>query len=177
MPLDDQIFFALNALAGRSHGMDSVIIFGADYLRYILLAAFLVWAWRAPSERKERFFVPALAAAISRYVFAALIRLFYHHPRPFVVFRIRQLVPEHGWSFPSGHAAFFFALAASIWAYDRRWGTGFFVASAVMGCARIMAGVHYPSDVLAGAVLGVITAACVVALRDLLVEKKQPYKL
>ncbi len=49
---------------------------------------------------------------------------------------------------------FFFALAGCIYAYDKKWGIGFLIATTLMGFARIMAGVHYPADVLAGAAIG-----------------------
>ncbi|MSU56498.1 MAG: phosphatase PAP2 family protein [Candidatus Taylorbacteria bacterium] len=84
------------------------------------------------------------------------MRLFVHRPRPFVADpNIHALISETSYSFPSGHAAFFFALSTTVYLYNKRWGVWFFVASAVIGLARVMAGVHYLTDIAGGAVLGV----------------------
>ena len=64
------------------------------------------------------------------------------------------IAPEHhDRSFPSGHALAAFALAGVLW-HDRRarwWGI---VVASLIGVSRILIGVHFPADVLAGACLG-----------------------
>lgn len=60
------------------------------------------------------------------------------------------------WSFPSGHTSSAFASATAIFAANKKWGAGAYVFAALMGFTRIYLGVHYFSDVLAGAVVGVI---------------------
>jgi undecaprenyl-diphosphatase len=59
-----------------------------------------------------------------------------------------------GASFPSGHAAGSFAFAAFVAARAPRWGPPAFVWAALVAWSRCVLGVHYPSDVLAGAILG-----------------------
>ncbi len=65
---------------------------------------------------------------------------------------------EKNWSFPSGHAAFFFALSTAVYFYNKKWGVFFFIASSLLSIGRIMGGVHYPSDILGGAIIGVLCA-------------------
>lgn len=79
-------------------------------------------------------------------------------PRPWLVIEnFVNLVPEHDPnSFPSGHtnAAFAFALAVCMSA-PRRWMKVTAVCMAVvMGLSRLYVGVHFPSDVMMGAVIG-----------------------
>jgi undecaprenyl-diphosphatase len=65
----------------------------------------------------------------------------------------------HWSSFPSDHAAMFFALASGIWMAHRRLGYLAFCCVMVVVCLpRIILGVHYPSDILGGAVLGIAPA-------------------
>lgn len=79
--------------------------------------------------------------------------------RPFVKYpdRIHPIEPEDSPSFPSGHTAAAFSLATSLSITYPKW---YVIApSAVWACgvgfARINQGVHYPSDVLTGAAIGV----------------------
>ncbi len=64
-------------------------------------------------------------------------------------------------SFPSGHAIFVFALATGVYYYNKTLGRWLFAASVLVGVSRIFVGVHWPYDIVAGAVLGIATAwAC-----------------
>lgn len=64
-------------------------------------------------------------------------------------------------SFPSDHAAAAFAIAFAVLFVVRRAGVWFLVAAAAVGISRILIGLHYPGDVVAGAAVG-FSAAWVV---------------
>ena len=64
-------------------------------------------------------------------------------------------------SFPSDHAAAAFAIAFAVFAFSRRAGVGFLVVATLIGLSRIALGMHYPSDVLAGLLVGLASAALV----------------
>ena len=166
--INQTIFWAFNDLAGRSAFGDFVIIFFENYLAYILILVFLIllFVWKLPRLEKIACAVSAIVAGIlSRGVIVESIRFFYHHPRPFVALSdVHQLFPESGYSFPSGHATFFFALSAVVYRYNKTAGTTFFILSGIMGLARITAGVHYPFDIVGGAILGTLAGFISVTL-------------
>lgn len=154
---DTGLFFFINNLADQSAWGNALIIFCAEYAAYLLPLTLivLVATSRMPRVRHVSLVsVALLSAALSRGVLTPLIRFFYYHPRPFDVYSVHQLIPESGASFPSGHAMFFFALAAAVYFYNKQWGVWFFLATLLMCVARVAAGVHFPSDILGGMVLG-----------------------
>lgn len=176
MFLDLKIFYFLNNLAGKNPVFDALTIFFAEYLGYFLILFFLAFLFFSgfPKRQKIKIFLVGFSSMIiARFGIASLIRFFYHRPRPFVDHGVNQLIMNNGFSFPSGHAAIFFALAAIIYFYpnrelnasngasNKKWGIYFFVAAFLMGLARVIAGVHYPSDIIGGAVIGILSACAI----------------
>lgn len=158
MAVDIQLFTFLNNLAGNSRLFDLVVIFFAKYSQYVLALLFLALLYHS-RERVKIFWVSAISVVVARLGIVNIIRLFYHHPRPFLAFNVHQLIAENEkYSFPSGHSAFFFALAAAVYFYSKKWGIVFFIVSILMGISRVIAGVHYPFDILGGMVIGIAAA-------------------
>jgi undecaprenyl-diphosphatase len=88
----------------------------------------------------------------------------YPRPRPFVVLNIPHLLAVTSPSFPSGHTIFVFSIATVLFFYYRPLGYFAYASGLMIGLAWIMPGVHYPSDVLAGMVLGIAVGAAVTNL-------------
>lgn len=79
-------------------------------------------------------------------------------PRPFVTYpEITPLVtPGDVYSFPSGHTLSSFCAATACLYYSRKGGAACAVLAILIGLSRLYVGVHYPSDVLGGALLGIV---------------------
>jgi undecaprenyl-diphosphatase len=88
----------------------------------------------------------------------------WERPRPFVTHHALHLLsaPSADPSFPSDHAAAAFAIAFAVLALWRRAGVLFLVAAALIATSRVALGMHYPSDVAAGMVVGWLSATVVV---------------
>ena len=81
------------------------------------------------------------------------LRPFHHLPG------VELLVPPpESFSFPSGHSGSSFAAAASVWRMDRRWGRWALALAAAIAFSRLYLTVHYLTDILAGAALGLAAA-------------------
>ncbi|HUL44432.1 MAG TPA: phosphatase PAP2 family protein [Bacteroidota bacterium] len=91
-----------------------------------------------------------------------LVKFAFHRLRPChvidgkaIVEQVRLLVDcGSGYSFPSSHAVNNFGFAVLMSFYYRRWAWLFVLYAFLMALSRVVVGVHYPSDVLGGALIG-----------------------
>ncbi len=121
----------------------------------VAYVALLIWG-----GRRGRAVALALAVALllTDQLSSQVLKPWIGRVRPcFAVEGVQALLPQsRSSSFPSGHAANTFGAATVLFLAQRRlWSLGFVVALLV-GLSRVYVGVHYPSDVLGGAVLGVL---------------------
>lgn len=94
--------------------------------------------------------------SISAWIIARILKIIINIDRPFLALPdIHPLINDDSFSFPSGHATFFAALATAIFFYHRKAGYVFMLCALLIGLARMVVGVHYPIDILGGFVLGV----------------------
>jgi undecaprenyl-diphosphatase len=168
MNLDLYWFSFLNAVAGHSSILDQLGIFFAAYSEYVWAVVLLLVLF-FPKNHRERnrvaIVLGVFAALFARLVVKGLVVLAYPRPRPFVALStahqlISSPLAENYQSFPSGHAIFFFALATVLFCFNKKWGSVAVIAATVMGIARVYVGVHWPSDILGGALLGALTGWC-----------------
>jgi undecaprenyl-diphosphatase len=120
---------------------------GSYGLVWLVLALLAVWLWRRPVV-----FPLVLAADAIADGLASLGKIVFDRRRPHLDPLVH--VPHSG-SFPSGHAATSFACAATLaWFVPRRVAVCLYVLAGLIAFSRVYVGVHYPLDVLAGALLG-----------------------
>ncbi|MBU4142796.1 phosphatase PAP2 family protein [Patescibacteria group bacterium] len=178
MNLDYYLFQQINSLAGLWPILDWLGIFLASYLQYLVVAGLLLfWFWdKSREERIKNCYLAGAAISaiiLSRLVFTEIIRWIWFRPRPFIDHAVSSLIiHENTGSFPSGHAAFFFALAGAVYFFNRRAGQWLFAAAILISLARVFVGVHYPLDILAGALVGIFSGWLVVWLYKLYQNKK-----
>ena len=149
MPGDLRAFFQCMSFFGHGTGC--------------LVAASLVWSL----DRKNRIAIPLLVGStLLAGAISATLKVIIHRPRPFVkldaigdsISLTEAVFHNFLQSFPSGHTATAFALAMGLSFLYRKGKPLFFLFALLVGLQRIISQNHYPSDVIAGGLVGVISA-------------------
>ncbi|MFI5240865.1 MAG: phosphatase PAP2 family protein [Microgenomates group bacterium] len=139
-----------------------LITFLASFLIYILFAGLFI-LWFIDGKIKKEQVIHALFACVGAWLIAALIKEVYPTVRPFLVNGsdiLTMTIPKDG-AFPSEHTTLAFALAVTVFMHDRRVGWIFLISAFLVGVARVLANVHYPIDIIGGALLGTLVAIVV----------------
>lgn len=159
---DVALFFALNGLVGKSALLDTAALYIVNDYALPALFAFVVGAcWFAGSDANERahFKRGVLWTCLGVLLANLIVKLCwmtFFRPRPFAVLdnvNILLYRPSVS-SFPSEPVATLTAIACGVFLFERRVGAILLTLTFLFALTRVMAGAHYPSDVLAGALLG-----------------------
>jgi len=129
----------------------------------------LIWSL----DRKNKIAIPlVIGSALMAGAISTVIKILVHRPRPFADLTIisdgvtlsEAFFESILQSFPSGHTSTAFALAMALSLLYRQGKHIFFSFAALAGIQRIISQNHFPSDVIAGALVGVISAQIMLVL-------------
>ncbi len=158
--LNQILFCAINAVADFTGTFlwANLTILGDAMVASVIVFIFI--------KRNPQLVWTALVALVLSVIIVTTLKPLLAVARPPVVFDnslINIIGPARSdHAFPSGHTASIFTLAGALMIYTRyNWQrAGLFLFALLVGLARIAVGVHWPLDVLAGAALGLVSAAC-----------------
>ncbi len=169
--VDQSIVLWISHLVGKSSVLDRIMMLLAnDYFLPVCISLILLCLWyngRTFAERDRNQKACACSAITIGITmgFVLVTNSIWRHPHPFqdlpqlldpVTNRI--FYPIHDPSFPSNSAALTFAAAAGVWHFNRRWGYLMLIPAVLMPLAKLYAAVYYPSDIIGGIILGVLTS-------------------
>lgn len=143
----------------RSPILNSIMIFittlgDGGFIWIVATIALLI-----PKKTRKVGVMSAVALLGSLIINNNLIKNLVKRPRPFVTFTdIRILIPTPSeFSFPSGHTSSSFAAAAVFYRFlPKKLGIPAVVLAGLIGFSRLYVGVHYPTDVIAGVLMGIL---------------------
>lgn len=168
--MNNDIFFFFYNLAHQSEFFDQIVIFTADifpYMVLILAGLFVLFhheifkaesPWQVFRQKKKEI-LGVFFSVFTVYILAGLLKIYFHTLRPFAVLPdVFSLFNQTGYAFPSGHSAVMSAVAFAIFFQHKKAGYVFMFLALLIGLARIVAGVHFPIDILGGFILGAFVA-------------------
>lgn len=146
--------------------LDAVML-GATYLATFASVWFLIAAVQFLFVKGGRRKATALILTIVvSYVICDLVlkpTVARDRPCGYADFELLVAIPQ-SYSFPSGHTMSSFAAATVLFADDRRLGTAAYALAGLVGFSRVYLFVHWPTDVIAGAILGIAVGYLMVRL-------------
>jgi undecaprenyl-diphosphatase len=162
--MDWSLLHALNNFMAAHDGVEDPLLFYVEISEALFAATLVVVFLLAHGARHAAWRRATVAAFLSAGVALAIgkaISELVDRARPFVadphgvhLFSAHAADP----GFPSDHATAAFAIATAIVLRKRGWGIFALAAAAVLSIGRVALGVHFPTDVLAGAALGAVVA-------------------
>lgn len=161
-------------------GEDSAFLNNLFYFfaRYGIVFFFFSFIYLTLKKKIRAFLCILLAMGVAGLA-DFLVFIFWRRPLPFITHANVVNADVYGMysdisSFPSSHTYIAFAIAISIFLYGhKRLGAVLFLLAMLVALGRIGVGLHYPSDVIAGALLGVISGVEVYLLVRKWEEKEQ----
>ena len=160
--MDAAIVRWLNRGVGVNPWLDDAIkVVVSDYFTPVALSLLLLGVWfggktAASRELHQRAALIAMLGVALGNLAVQIIGAFTFRDRPFLHDSLELLFyqPTDS-SFPANPTVVGTAIAAGLWGANRRLGAAAFGLTGLWGASRIYAGVSYPTDVLAGAAIGV----------------------
>lgn len=158
--LDEAIFYTFYNLAGYSEEVDLVIFFFGEYFIFIAIGVFAYVGlrhWMKMGMRIIPFYALAFFATGIAEGISVVTKILTHRERPFLTYNIPHIISDSSYAFPSGHTTLLFALATATFFFNKKLGLFLYASGVMVGLARVSGGVHFPSDILGGIVLGTLT--------------------
>ena len=150
--MDTSLALSLNHLAAH---MTGILPLFSDWMVYIVFAFSAAWVVGHHLGRPKLIaidFVYTLAAPVGlAVIISEVLSKIVDRSRPFVASKEITLFPSH-------HTTVMIAIAIALWFRNHNFGNLLLVLSILSGLARIGAGIHYPTDILAGVLIGWLTA-------------------
>lgn len=128
-------------------------------------------------EKGRKVAVLCITALIAGYFISEILKIIVARPRPYELLEgVRVLVPASGYSWPSGHsvASFIVFTIYGMAIIGKRYGLAYlFILVCLIMFSRVYIGVHYPSDVLSGALIGIFCALLILRNEDNIIKFKE----
>jgi undecaprenyl-diphosphatase len=161
--MNDAVEDLLNGLAGRSGLLDAAMrITATDLILLVGVILLVLWFWpSATRAANQRLVAAAAVGALAALALGSLVGALHPEARPFVSDGSTRLLiahaPDNG--LPSDHALVSFAVAGTLLWWRPALGRLLVLTATMIGVARVFVGVHWPSEIVVGAAIGLLAGA------------------
>lgn len=169
-----ELFRMFNDLGKEIIFLNPIMIFFAKYMKYFLLFGIIMY-WFTRKRENRIMIISSMFAFVVAEVFGAIAGAIHSNNQPFAeLSNVNQLIGHAiDNSFPSDHAIEFFSICITFLLFKKNLRYVWLAIAILVSFSRIWVGVHYPADILVGAILGIIGAAlCYWIIPQLNVIKK-----
>lgn len=155
--IEIDIFSFLHNLANRWSYVDLLFAYLAEGLPYVVVGALIVIFFGISKNKALLYSI--LSAVFARSIFAEFLKYVFNRPRPSELLGLTTILFEHDPAFPSGHASFMFALSFYLLlSGNKKAGLVLLFLAMFNGFARVILGLHWPLDIVAGIAVGFVSA-------------------
>ncbi|EEL67697.1 Bacitracin transport permease protein BCRC [Bacillus mycoides] len=135
------------------------MVFLAEYMVYFL-GLIIIAYWFTQSRKNKMMIIQAIVAFVTAEIIGKLAGNLHLNYQPFAVLPNVNKLVDHAVdnSFPSDHTILFFSICFSFWLVRKKARWLWLVLAFCVAISRIWVGVHYPFDVITGALIGIISA-------------------
>ncbi|MES1041661.1 undecaprenyl-diphosphatase [Peribacillus simplex] len=160
--MNSKLFRMINNLGKQYPDLNPFFVFIAEYMIFFLVLAVLIFLFSRRNKNRIMVICAFITLVISE-ILAKIAGQFHTNYQPFAELpNVNKLVEKAvNNSFPSDHTIIFFSFCITFWLFKRGWGFLWGILAVLVGISRIWVGVHYPADVLVGAIISIVSATIV----------------
>ncbi|MGG1662974.1 undecaprenyl-diphosphatase [Brevibacillus sp. NRS-1366] len=159
MEINIHYFRLINDMGKQYPSLNPAFFVIAEYTVYVLALSALVY-WFTRKNRNRIMVVCAGFTFVLAEVLGKIAGSFHYNAQPFAELSdVNQLVVKAvNNSFPSDHTILFFSFCMTYWLFKKKDGFLWMILAICVGISRIWVGVHYPADVIVGALISIGSA-------------------
>ncbi len=177
--INQVLFTFINQYTGLSPFIDSIAVVAAQYMP-IIFALWLIYLWIKKGNKHKNIVLYSLYAAILGLILNFVIKIFYFHPKPFMVpVWIPLFSVSAGTSFPSDQVTFMLSVALMMIYFKetRKSGIVLFILGITGGFVNIFSDVNFPLDIFGSVGIAIVSTVIIYLFKEKLAPLNQIFRL
>ena len=117
------------------------------------------------NNTRKKGAIMLLSLFVGAIIGNVILKNIFQRERPFLALNLQPFIDApSSFSFPSGHSLASFVGATCIFYINKKWGILAYILAFLIALSRVVLTVHYPTDVITGAILGFVVASVIILI-------------